>query len=120
MGVNFSHCENYISYRGFHNFRGDLAAQAGIRLWKMKGYGGVKAWDELDDPIKLLFTDHDEYGGKELAPEQCLLLKRRIRDLTDQWSDEKVSRPHSWKPFAEEFIKGLAKAAFLGERFFWF
>jgi hypothetical protein len=120
MGLIFTHCDRRMSYGGFHAFREDLAKQAGIHLSRRVAQQRHKGLGGLDDPISLLFTQQDEYGGGELTPEQCSSLKGRVRELADQWDGEKSHRPHKWKAFAEEFANGLAKAAFLGEPFAWY
>lgn len=46
------------SYSGFHRFRQRLAAEIGIELEEMQGFGGDKEWDEKQ-PLTPLLTHSD-------------------------------------------------------------
>ncbi len=120
MGVDFSHGCFRMSYGGFAALLADLAAEAGIVVAKMEGYGGNRSWDEIDDPLKPLFINRDEYGGGSLTPRQSLEAKRRIRELAGRWSEGRKGRPHSFKGHAFRLAECMSEAAFLGERFEWF
>jgi hypothetical protein len=120
MGVDFSHGDFTMSYGGFRVLLEDLASEAGICLVTMHGFGGDRSWDEIDDPLRPLFTTRDQYGGGTVSPYDSLLVKRRIQELATRWSDKRADRPHRHKPHALRLATALSEAAFLGERFQWF
>ncbi len=119
MGCDFSHSGLRMSYGGFHNLVKKLAAEAGIPLRKMEGYGGTVLWNTITDPLVPLLTGFDEYGGGEIPGVNCLALSRRIRELADRWSSPKHP-DHDWRESANALAHALGEAAFLGEQFYWF
>jgi len=85
MGLNFSHSTARWSYGGFHYFRKRLANEIGLNLEEMEGFGGVKNWDEVNDPIKP-FLNHSDCDGV-LTPEECRVVAQRLKELVQDWED---------------------------------
>jgi hypothetical protein len=104
MGIDFSHCDAHWAYSGFDRFRTRLAAQIGIDLDKMEGFGGRQSWLHIVDPIKGLL-DHSDCDG-ELTAEQCRTIAPRLRELVAGWQEEDRD-----KQMALELAKGLEAAA---------
>lgn len=77
------------SYTGFNEFRRRLAAEIGINLREMRGYGvdipGWRSWDDLDDPIKPLLNHSDCEGV--LTPSECATVAPRLRTLISKWNN---------------------------------
>lgn len=86
MGLDFSHSDVHFAYSGFHNFRVKLAKLIGIDLNAMEGFHGTMTWDRVNDPIKDLLN-HSDCDG-ELTPEQCKIIAPRLKELSEQLSDE--------------------------------
>lgn len=71
------------SYSGFNVFRQRLAAQIGLSLKKMWGFGGEVPWDFIVDPIAPLLNHSDCEG--HLTPEQCYEVGPRLRAMLETW-----------------------------------
>ena len=85
MGINFSHSDAHWSYHGFHDFRKRLAAEIGINLNEMQGFGGNLSWDEITDPIVSLLNKSDLEG--ELSSQECASTAPRLRELISEWQE---------------------------------
>jgi hypothetical protein len=110
MVVDFSHSDALRSYGTFNTFRERLAKAAGIRIRKMEGYGGVKPWSEVFDPVAILLKQCDCNGR---VPAQCCwTLARRIEDLISTWPVDDLNRT-----IGTEIVQGLRRAARLRQPF---
>ncbi len=69
----------YGSYTWFSHFREAVASAAGIELRKMRGFGGRRSWDRVDDPI-VPFLDHSDCEG-EISAAKCAKIWPRLAEL---------------------------------------
>ena len=69
----------------FHDFRRRLAAEVGIDLERMDGYGGELQWSHAD-PIELFLDRPDVLG--ELNCIECAEVAPRLRELVAGWPDD--------------------------------
>lgn len=83
MGIDFSYAEARWSYTGFDYFRTRLAAEIGITLDDMKGFGGSLSWEKITDSIVLLLNQSDIDG--RLSSEECAAVAPRLRELISKW-----------------------------------
>ncbi|MGG1659520.1 hypothetical protein [Brevibacillus sp. NRS-1366] len=90
MGLDFSHCEARWAYSGFHRFRRRLAEMIGFDLESMKGFGGERSWDEIEDPI-VPFLNHSDCDGILTAVE-CSLVYPRLEQLIQHWNDTDMDK----------------------------
>ena len=75
-----------FSYSGFDRFRNKLARAAGVLRGRMEGFGGSKAWADVDDPLVPLF-DHSDCEG-EVSPADCARMAPRLRELAAELDEE--------------------------------
>ena len=108
MGVDFTFCDVSWSYGGFHRFRRRLAAEIGIDLDCMVGFGGEVPWDSISDPIVPLL-DHSDCDG-DIAPDVAVLVAPRLRELVASWPVQDYDRQ-----MALRLADGLEAAANAGE-----
>lgn len=82
MGLSLS-CGVDISYGGFANFRDAVAKEIGIDLDEMIGFGGVKSFKEVKNPIKHLLnhSDCDGYIGEKM----CGKMFPELKKIADKW-----------------------------------
>lgn len=101
MGLDFAYIKSerleigirpHWSYGGFDAFRTKLAKEIGIKFDEMKGMGGIKSWEDVDDDIRLLLN-HSDCDG-ELSCEQCRLVAPRLRELVKGWPDDDYDKIH--------------------------
>lgn len=86
MGLDFSPgCASW-SYSGFHRFRTRLAAEIGVYLDEMEGFGGGKSWDDIHDAIVPLLA-HSDCDG-HLSPKVCATVAPRLQELVANWDDD--------------------------------
>jgi hypothetical protein len=113
MGVDISWGPDghyHMSYTSFSALQGELAAAIGIELIRMEGHGGAQAWEGIKDPLAAFLRQSCD-GGK-LSPQDCLVVRRRIWEVTHHWPPP---RRESMRNFASFF----AEAAFLGQWLRW-
>ena len=108
MGVDFSHGVGSRSYSGFQLFREEIAAEIGINLDEMEGFGGDWLWDGVEDSVRPLL-DHSDCDG-HLTPDECRLVAPRLRELA---ADAAFSRFN--EQFATQLADGMDCAAEAGE-----
>jgi hypothetical protein len=90
MGLDFDHGDAHWSYRGFGRFRKRLAEAIGVRLEEMRGFGGGKSWDTVQDDIVPLLN-HSDCDG-ELTPEECAKVAPRLSKLAEAWDEDDYDR----------------------------
>ena len=114
MGIDFSHCDAYWAYSGFHRFRVRLAKEVGIDLNEMRGFGGAQLkWaNPKDDPI-IHLLDHSDCDG-HLSPGRCKKIAPRLRELVAKWDDEDYDKIQALKLATgmEEAAKGRRNLRF--------
>lgn len=86
------------SYGNFNKFRQRLAAEIGIDLSEMAGFGGHCHWKDVD-PIET-FLNHSDCDG-ELSAEECETVAPRLRELIAKWNEHDVDRQRA------ELLAGL-------------
>lgn len=75
------------SYSGFNAFRRKVAAEIGITLDEMYGFGGTEEWPSaLDEPLVYLLN-HSDCDG-ELGYGECIALAPRLRPIVEAWPDD--------------------------------
>lgn len=88
MGLNISPDGGSWSYSGFQQFRLALAAEEGIRLDDMLGFGGSGEWStdggELITPLAPLLH-HSDCDGV-LEPDEAAMILRRLPAILDRWN----------------------------------
>lgn len=112
MGLDFDGSDAHWSYSGFHYFRKCLAADIGIKLEEMQGFGGSKSWDEVNDPIKILLY-HSDCDG-ELAAEECEQIYPRLLEIVEKWEDDDEDMSDN-KEQGILLAKGMKKCAEKGK-----
>lgn len=71
-----------IKYSSFNELRRWLAELAlGIDLSDMRGFGGCRPWDEVDDDLAPLLN-HSDFDG-DLTPEECARVAPRLREVLE-------------------------------------
>lgn len=85
MGLNFSNSDVQWAYSGFAQFRKRLAADIGINLEEMQGFGGAREWDHTNDGI-VPFLSHSDCDG-ELTPLEMSVVAPRLRTIVSKWED---------------------------------
>lgn len=86
MGLAFRQSNAQWSYSGFNAFRCRLAAEIGINLREMAGFGPPeRPWHKITDGISPLLNHSDCEG--ELTPEECKRVAPRLRELVADWTD---------------------------------
>lgn len=103
MGLDFSHGNAHWSYSGFNNFRRRLAAQIGLDLNDMIGFGGWRTWDDINDKIKPFLTHSDCDGS--LTIKQMKVIIPRLKELTKEWAEDDYDKQN-----CNDLIKGMQKA----------
>jgi hypothetical protein len=97
------------SYSGFNSFRQRLAADIGIDLTQMDGFGGEqRSWDTVNDPLKDLLN-HSDCDG-HLTAEQCAVIGPRLKELAEKWDENEGIMFHD-KPNALKLAVGMEAAA---------
>lgn len=87
MGLAFRQSNANWSYSGFNAFRCRLAAEIGINLREMAGFGPPeRPWHKITDGIAPLLNHSDCEG--ELTPEECKRVAPRLRELVADWPDD--------------------------------
>lgn len=72
------------SYGGFAMLRQMVAAEDGITLSDMRGFGGTVPWDTVTTELAP-FLDHSDCDG-ELTPAECQQVLPRLSGIHAQWS----------------------------------
>ena len=80
------------SYRGFMNFRRNLAAEDGIDLDTMNGFGGNKSWDTVTSALEPLL-DHSDCDGY-IDSYDCETMIPRLRRVSQQWHGNDAIRDY--------------------------
>jgi hypothetical protein len=91
------------SYSGFNSFRERLAAEIGLELGQMKGFGGDKEFDEKQPLTPLL--SHSDCDG-ELSPAQCGLVAFGLNEIIHKWPKDDYDRVQAEKLF-QHLVKCL-------------
>jgi hypothetical protein len=104
MGLDFSHGGAHWSYSGFHDFRVKLAAEIGIDLNNMWGFGGQTPWGDPKEEHIIYLLDHSDCEG-DLSPAKCRKVAKRLRELVASWDNG-----DSDKLRALELAEGMAFA----------
>lgn len=95
------------SYGGFSRFRRLLAAEEGIDLDRMAGFGlpadEATPWNTVTTPLHPLL-DHSDCDG-ELSPEECAQVAPRLKEICEAWSEDDDP------PIAYDRSAGLALVA---------
>jgi hypothetical protein len=112
MGVDFSHLGLSMSHRTFSRLQDRLAASS--QLSQLEPGMSHSPRSATDDPLVHLL--HAPSVDGEIAPEACLEVSRRIRDLSWQWTKQSETGLRAW---AERLAEAMAFAAVRGERFWW-
>jgi hypothetical protein len=92
-------------YSAFNRFRTRLAAEVGIDLDSMKGFGlsNARPWSEVDDDLVPLL-DHSDCDG-DLSPEEAKRVAPRLREIVSRWPEDDYDRESG------EVLAGLLAAA---------
>jgi hypothetical protein len=114
MGIDFTHCDAHWSYGGFNRFRFRIAQSVGIDLGEMQGFGGSKPWTGIKDAI-VPFLNHSDCDGT-LGPKNCEKIAKRLREIVSTWKIDPQTGSDYDKRQAMELIKGMKKAAKLGQK----
>lgn len=85
MGLGFSHGDAHWSYGGFNRARSKLAAEFGLELAEMEGFGGKVPWNHSVSPVMELL-DHSDCDG-ELTAKQCQAIAPALRAAVAPWPD---------------------------------
>lgn len=78
------------SYKGFRCFRRRLAAEEGIDLDVMAGFGtglGQVSWDGVTSPL-IPLLNHSDCDG-HLTPAQCAQMMPRLAEICERWSADR-------------------------------
>lgn len=75
------------SYSGFMIFRRKLAAEDGIDLTDMFGFGGHKSWDTVTSALEPLLN-HSDCDGY-IDSYECEQMIPRLRRVLEQWRSSK-------------------------------
>ncbi len=113
MGVDFSHGNAHFGYTSFRQFRQTLANTVGIDLNDMEGFGGMRPWSEIEDPL-VPFLSRNDYDGY-LTVDECSAVIQRVKEIQ---SDKKAWYPMRSEPW-EEVLDGLEEAVRRGEPLKW-
>lgn len=79
------------SYGGFAAFRKRLAAEAGITLSAMVGFGGDKPWATFSEDGIVPLLNHSDCDGY-LYYSDCDQILPRLRELTATWDADDYDR----------------------------
>lgn len=75
-----------MSQQDFHELRKKLAAEIGIQLDEMEGFGGEGKFEDWNDPlIPFLHQAEDE---ETMSPSVCSTVYPRILDLIVEWEND--------------------------------
>lgn len=85
MGLDFDNSEAHWSYGGFHRFRTKLAAQMGLEISKMEGFGGITPWP--DDVFCQHFMNHSDCDD-DIAYEHCEEIATKLREMVKDWPED--------------------------------
>ncbi|UWZ36190.1 hypothetical protein Drose_34905 [Dactylosporangium roseum] len=69
----------------FHAFTSLLAAEEGVDLTEMSGYGGENSWSTVATPLRPLF-DLDCFDGGRLPARKCQAMQSRLHEVCELWS----------------------------------
>lgn len=67
-----------------HVFNRLLAAEEGIDLAAMVGYGGSNPWHDVETPLKPLF-DLDAFEDGRLSAKECAAIRNRLSEILFGW-----------------------------------
>lgn len=67
-----------------HTFNRLLAAEEGIDLTTMVGYGGSNPWRDIGTPLKSLF-DLDVFKDGKLSAQECVTMHSRLNEILSAW-----------------------------------
>jgi hypothetical protein len=106
MGLDFRQSTARWSYGGFNNFRSRLAAEIGIDLDSMQGFGGLGEsstidptppgripWSTVDDDLVPLLN-HSDCDGV-LTAEEMRSVSPRLREIVSHWPTD-AAHPASY------------------------
>ncbi|MFF0379405.1 hypothetical protein [Actinoplanes missouriensis] len=67
-----------------HAFERLLAAEEGIGLADMVGYGGDKPWHDIETPLRPMF-DPDAFPDGKLPAPECVPVYVRLNEILSAW-----------------------------------
>ncbi|GIF09822.1 hypothetical protein [Actinoplanes siamensis] len=67
-----------------HAFNRLLAAEEGIDLTTMAGYGGTSPWRDIGTSLKPLF-DLDAFKSGKLPAQECVAMHSRLNEILSAW-----------------------------------
>jgi hypothetical protein len=87
MGIQFHPGSASWSYGGFDRFRTALAAEEGLVLDEMVGFGGTREWETSDGKqitVLAALLNHSDCDGF-LTARDCALIWPRLAEILDHW-----------------------------------
>jgi hypothetical protein len=117
VSIAFTHCTAQWSYSGFNAARTRLAAQIGIVLDDMVGFGsfssrstrGQTPWPHPSTNPLIYLLNHSDCDGN-LSPAECRLVTPALRAAVKYWPDADYD-----KRCFLELALGMERAAALNE-----
>jgi hypothetical protein len=73
------------SYGGFGRFRIRVAADIGLDLPDMEGFGGARSWEDVEHPL-VPFLNHSDCDG-DLSPAECATVSPALREIVKAWPE---------------------------------
>jgi hypothetical protein len=115
MGLDTTHDCWHGPYSTFNGFRRIVAAQVGMDLDLMEGFGGPVPWALLvPDPLHVLLNHPDCEG--QIPAADCAPLADRLEQLLPYIEGpDDAAFAHSPAAMARQWIEGLRRAARAGE-----
>ncbi|MBS2031718.1 MAG: hypothetical protein JST54_27725 [Deltaproteobacteria bacterium] len=81
------------SFTALLEFRRKLAAEVGLRLDEMDGFGGTTPWSTVADPIAPLLMLEDVSGSLPVGV--CATVAARLEQLTRHWRADDADVPRA-------------------------